>query len=223
MIPGSFSATFTFTNRCPFTVWPGILTSQGKPLYPTTGFELATGATQSSEAPANWEGRFWARTGCNGQFTCDTGNCGAALECNGAGGAPPVTLGEIRLNGDAGKDFYDISNVDGFNIPLSITPSDGGCTSISCSADINLVCPDDLSVKGPGGNTIACKSACLAFNQPQDCCTGAFNSPDTCQPTDRSRIFKNACPQAYSYAFDDPTSLFTCANGANYAITFCPN
>ncbi|PIA37124.1 hypothetical protein AQUCO_03000003v1 [Aquilegia coerulea] len=222
MIPGSFSITFTFKNNCPSTIWPGILTTPGKPLFPTSGFELATGALQSSDAPAGWGGRFWARTGCDGQFTCTTGNCGPALQCNGAGGSPPVTLAELNLNGDGGKDFYDVSLVDGFNLPVSITPKEVSCISTTCSADVNSLCSPDLSVKGSDGRTIACKSACLAFNQPQYCCSGEFASPDKCQPTNYSTIFKNACPQAYSYAFDDKTSLFTCPVGANYIITFCP-
>jgi hypothetical protein len=42
------------------------------------------------------------------------------LECNGAGGEPPATLAEIRLNGAGGLDFYDISLVDGFNVPVQV-------------------------------------------------------------------------------------------------------
>ncbi|KAL0651629.1 hypothetical protein Bca4012_094320 [Brassica carinata] len=72
-----------------------------------------------------------------------------------------------------------------------------------------------------GGSVVACKSACEAFGTPQYCCTGAFDKPETCPPTDYSRIFKTACPKAYSYAYDDATSTFTCAN-ANYSIIFCP-
>ncbi|CAI0400462.1 unnamed protein product [Linum tenue] len=30
-----------------------------------------------------------------------------------------------------------------------------------------------------------------------------------------------ACPRAYSYAYDDPTSISTCTGG-NYLVTFCP-
>uniref|UniRef100_J3LCG7 Phytocyanin domain-containing protein n=1 Tax=Oryza brachyantha TaxID=4533 RepID=J3LCG7_ORYBR len=37
-------------------------------------------------------------------------------------------------------------------------------------------------------------------------------------------FFKNACPRAYSYAYDDATSTFTCTGGdTTYAITFCPS
>jgi hypothetical protein len=72
----------------------------------------------------NWAGRFWARTGCNfnrnGQGRCVTGDCGNKLQCNGAGGVPPVTLAEVTLRGAGGLDYYDISLVDGFNVPVQV-------------------------------------------------------------------------------------------------------
>ncbi|CAH2067338.1 unnamed protein product [Thlaspi arvense] len=71
-------------------------------------------------------------------------------------------------------------------------------------------------------NVAACKSACAAFNKEEYCCSGAHSTPETCSPTNFSMIFKKACPSAYSYAYDDETSTFTCA-GANYSITFCPS
>ena len=57
---------------------------------------------------------------------------------------------------------------------------------------------------------VACKSACSAFNSSRYCCTGSFGSPQSCKPTAYSKIFKAACPKAYSYAYDDPTSIATC-------------
>ncbi|KAI3882885.1 hypothetical protein MKX03_015780 [Papaver bracteatum] len=225
-ITGAFSATFTVKNNCPYTVWPGTLTGGGGSQLSKTGFELASGASSSVDAPAGWSGRFWARTGCSndssGRLTCATADCASgAVECNGAGAIPPATLLEFTLNGDGGKDFYDVSNVDGFNLPTSITPQ-GGCSSTECRSNINSVCPTELSVKDAGGNVVACKSACLALQQPQYCCTGSFNTAETCPPTNYSKIFKEACPQAYSYAYDDKSSTFTCAAGGNYDITFCP-
>ncbi|OVA17942.1 Thaumatin [Macleaya cordata] len=222
-----FSATFTFKNNCPYTVWPGTLTGGGGSQLSSTGFELGTGASSSLEAPASWSGRFWARTGCStdssGKFTCATADCGSGqIACNGAGAIPPATLIEFTLGTGGAQDFYDTSLVDGYNLPMSATPQGGSsCSSTSCPANVNAVCPPELSVKGSNGSTIACKSACLAFNQPQYCCTGAYGSPQTCLPTNYSKIFKNACPQAYSYAYDDKSSTFTCT-GANYLITFCP-
>ncbi|KAK1283199.1 Thaumatin-like protein 1 [Acorus calamus] len=59
-------------------------------------------------------------------------------------------------------------------------------------------------------------SACVAFGDPKYCCTGAYGGPGTCKPTNYSRVFKNACPLAYSYAYDDSSSIFTCAGGGPF-------
>ncbi|XVE68527.1 hypothetical protein DITRI_Ditri09bG0075100 [Diplodiscus trichospermus] len=222
---GAKSATFTLNNNCPFAVWPGILTGSGPPLS-TTGFDLPSKASSILEVPATWSGRFWARTQCtnvNDKFQCVTGDCGSGqVSCNGAGGIPPATLAEFTLAANNGQDFFDISLVDGFNLPLSIAPQVGSCTTVSCSANVNAVCPQELQVKVSDGSVVACKSACLAFNQPQYCCTGAFSTPQTCPPTSYSNIFKSQCPQAYSYAYDDRSALASCTGGSNYVITFCP-
>ncbi|EEF42860.1 thaumatin-like protein 1 [Ricinus communis] len=223
----SHAATFIFTNNCPYTVWPGALTGSGSPLS-STGFELGPKTTINLTVQPPWSGRFWARSGCTTdplrKFTCATADCGSGqVQCNGGGVIPPASLVEFTLAPDGGKDFYDISLVDGFNLPLSITPQGGsGCQSSSCAANVNAVCPPELAVKGADGGVIACKSACLALNQPQYCCTGEYGTPDKCPPTNYSEIFKSQCPQAYSYAYDDKTSIFTCGDGANYLITFCP-
>lgn len=42
------------------------------------------------------------------------------MECNGAGGVPPVSLAEITLRGWGGLDYYDISLVDGFNVRVKV-------------------------------------------------------------------------------------------------------
>lgn len=117
--------TFTFTNRCPDTVWPGILSGSGTPPLETTGFALSPGQSRSLYAPTGWSGRFWARSGCDfspksggGGPSCATGDCGTnSPECHGAGATPPATLAEFTLDGDGGKDFYDVSLVDGYNLP----------------------------------------------------------------------------------------------------------
>uniref|UniRef100_J3LLW4 Thaumatin-like protein n=1 Tax=Oryza brachyantha TaxID=4533 RepID=J3LLW4_ORYBR len=59
-----------------------------------------------------------------------------------------------------------------------------------------------------------------AVPAPTGC--GAYANPNTCRPTAYSQVFKSACPRSYSYAYDDPTSTFTCAGGRDYTITFCP-
>lgn len=219
------AATFTITNNCPYTIWPATLTGSGTRLS-STGFELASKAALPLQVTPPWSGRVWARSGCttdpSGKFTCATADCGSGqVQCIG-GAIPPASLAEFTIAAPGGKDFFDVSLVDGFNLPLSISPQGNpACSSTSCPSDINAVCLPELAVKGANGAVVACKSACLAFGQPQYCCTGEYNSPEKCPPTSYSKFFKSLCPQAYSYAFDDKSSTFTC-DGANYLITFCP-
>ncbi|CAL8136779.1 unnamed protein product [Prunus armeniaca] len=227
---GAHAAKITFTNKCSYTVWPGTLTGDQKPQLSLTGFELATGISNSVDAPSPWSGRFFGRTRCStdasGKFTCATADCGSGqVSCNGNGAAPPATLVEITIAENGGQDFYDVSLVDGFNLPMSVAPQGGTgeCNASTCPADVNKVCPAELQVKGSDGSVIACKSACLAFNQPQYCCTPPNDKPETCPPTEYSKIFKDQCPQAYSYAYDDKSSTFTCSGRPDYLITFCPS
>ncbi|XP_047317335.1 thaumatin-like protein 1 [Impatiens glandulifera] len=213
------SATFTFLNKCDFTVWPGILGNSG---LDTTGFQLQKGHSRSLEAPPGWSGRFWGRTGCNfdgsGKGSCSTGDCGSGqIECNGSGATPPATLAEFTL-GSGSPDYYDVSLVDGFNLPMIIeTSGNGGCENTGCGANINTQCPTELQSE----NGDACRSACEAFGTPEYCCSGAFSSPATCSPSAYSQMFKAACPKSYSYAYDDASSTFTCTD-TDYIITFCP-
>ncbi|XAR57986.1 hypothetical protein NMG60_11026309 [Bertholletia excelsa] len=224
--------TFTMLNHCNYTVWPATLAGAGTPQLSTTGFSLQTGESTSISVPSSWSGRVWGRTLCvtnstTGKFSCATGDCGSgSIQCAG-GAAPPVTLAEFTLDGAGGLDFYDVSLVDGYNVPMLVVPQGGSgrgnCSATGCPVDLSDTCPSDLRVMGGAYGTVsvACKSACLAFGTPQYCCTGAFATPDACKPSNYSEYFKNACPSAYSYAYDDGTSTFTCAS-ANYVITFCP-
>ncbi|KAK3023787.1 hypothetical protein RJ639_043403 [Escallonia herrerae] len=226
---GISGATFTFMNRCDYTVWPGILANAGTAKLDSTGFELTPGGSRSFQAPPAWSGRFWGRTGCSFdpstfQGSCTTGDCGSnQMECNGAGAAPPATLAEFTIGSGSQpgtQDFYDVSLVDGYNLPMAIEASggSGACGSTGCATDLNRMCPTELRM----GDGRACKSACEAFGTPEYCCSGAYGSPSTCRPSVYSEMFKNACPRSYSYAYDDATSTFTCV-GADYSITFCPS
>ncbi|NP_001149439.1 thaumatin-like protein 1 precursor [Zea mays] len=225
------AATFTFVNRCTGTVWPGIQSNAGSSRLDTTGFVLPPGTSRAVPAPSGWSGRVWARTGCgqdgSGKVVCATGDCGSgSLECNGQNAATPATLAEFTLASAGGNDFYDVSLVDGYNLPILVEPAGGAatgasattCAAAGCTADLNERCPAELRAEGGAG----CRSACDAFGRPEYCCSGAYANPNTCRPTAYSQLFKSACPNSYSYAYDDPTSTFTCAGGRDYTITFCP-
>uniref|UniRef100_A0A803NDN9 Thaumatin-like protein 1 n=1 Tax=Chenopodium quinoa TaxID=63459 RepID=A0A803NDN9_CHEQI len=204
----SLAAKFTLVNQCTYTIWPATLTGAGTPGLPAsaTGFSLLPGATNVLNIPTSWSGRMWARTLCTansagGNFSCATGDCeSGSVECSGSGAHPPATLAEFTLNGSGGMDFYDVSLVDGYNLPMMVSAR---------------------GAYGSNAEGVACKSACEAFGDPQYCCSGPNATPDTCKPSKYSEFFKAACPSAYSYAYDDATSTFTC-NGADYVITFCP-
>ncbi|KAI4386816.1 hypothetical protein MLD38_004716 [Melastoma candidum] len=220
-----FGTSFTFINKCDFPVWPGILSGAGSPALETTGFELGVSGSRTLSAQSGWSGRFWGRSGCSfdgaGSGSCSTGDCGSGeVECNGGGAAPPATLVEFTLGKGSTEDFYDVSLVDGYNLPMIVegTGGSGACASTGCVTDLNRKCPEELRA----GGGVACKSACEAFGSPEYCCSGEFNSPSSCKPSLYSQIFKAACPRSYSYAYDDATSTFTCID-ADYTITFCPN
>ncbi|KAL7090277.1 hypothetical protein ACP275_12G030700 [Erythranthe tilingii] len=200
----SLGAKFTLVNNCSETIWPAIRSSVGSPNLESTGFELPIGTSRAVDAPTRWTGRFWGRTNCtfndSGNATCSTDYAVATLAEFGVG------LGSA--------DFYDVSLVNGFNLPLRVDPvgGSGQCNSTGCVVDINRLCPEELRTDGGG----ACRSACNAFNTTVHCCSGT-----TCRPTLYSQLFKNSCPLAYSYATDDATSTFTCPSTADYVITFC--
>ncbi|CAG2102931.1 unnamed protein product, partial [Medioppia subpectinata] len=171
---------FRLVNNCPFTVWPGILGNPGKGNPEGGGFQLNSHQTHSYQVGNGWAGRVWPRTNCNGAGHCETGDCGNKIQCNGAGGVPPVSLAEFTLNGAGGQDFYDVSLVDGYNLPIRIRPiagtyrkSGGGhydCGDAGCTSDLNARCPAELAVRNGAGATIACMSACMKFNTDEYCC-----------------------------------------------------
>ncbi|KAJ4759764.1 hypothetical protein LUZ62_070139 [Rhynchospora pubera] len=223
------TTTFEFTNNCQHPVWVGTLSGAGTPALEQTGFHLPVGTSVDLSAPLSWSGRFWGRTGCaanpdTGKFCCDSADCATgSVACDGHGPTPPATLVEVTLGGGTSNDYYDVSLVDGFNVPISIEPVDGtgDCRLTACSANLNTDCPTDLKVTASNDTVVGCKSACDAFEEPRFCCTGDYGSPSTCGPSNYSQIFKEACPSAYSYAYDDASSVFTCV-GASYVVTFCP-
>jgi len=239
--------TFTFKNQCSQKLWMGALgRSKSRPNFIPNhgGWELPAGAENSVDVPYDfYAGRFWARTGCTGSpakrtFRCETGDCGPWIQCAGdnvhRGGAPPVTLAEFTLNGFGDKDYFDVSLVDGFNVPLKIQVNNPNeeensnkywCTDPECAVDINQVCPKELEVR-KGGKVVACMSACKKFNTDEYCCRNpCCGTSDTCTEkkweVNYPRVVKDHCPTAYSYAYDDKTSTFFCKN-TDYTIIFCP-
>ncbi|XP_047053733.1 G-type lectin S-receptor-like serine/threonine-protein kinase SD2-5 isoform X1 [Lolium rigidum] len=185
---------FTIINRCSFTVGGGMQLDPGKKWT----LDMPTGTT---------DGRLWGRTGCSfhgkGGQSCQTGDCGGVLACTD-NGQPPISLAEFKIGQGQTDDFFDISLVNGFNVPMDFlsVPTQGGpgCSKgPRCEANITAHCPTEL--QAPGG----CNNACIA--------SGTSN----CEPTTYSGFFEQMCPDAYnSY------NGFTCPTGTNYQVIFCP-
>ncbi|KAJ7699462.1 thaumatin-like protein [Mycena olivaceomarginata] len=231
--------TITVYNACPFTVWPVLFTSTGGRPSQATGWDAPSLTKVSFNVPGDWvacgdavtatspkpRAELVPHRGCNGGIECDakTGT-----------GVPPATLAEFKFNGAGNKDFYDVSLVDGYNLPMRID-NNVGCGIPSCPVDLGPNCPD--SQKGPfdpSGFPVGCKSACTvdalngrAADSP-NCCSGGHNTPATCPASGVTnyRYFKDNCKDAYAYAYDEAsgTALWTCPSDRNaaYTITFCP-
>ncbi|KAL5170880.1 Thaumatin-like protein [Glycine soja] len=221
-------------NNCKESVWPGILGNGGHPSPKHGGFHLGSGEEIVIHVPKVWSGRIWGRQGCcfdqnTAKGSCQTGDCGGLLQCNGIGGVPPATLVEMTLGtSQSPLHFYDVSLVDGFNLPVSVKPVEGGggggagCGVAACEANLNVYCPSSLVVER-NGKVVGCKSACLAAKSDRYCCTGEFaGGRYYCKPTVFARLFKTVCPNAYSYAYDDDSAVLKTCVAPRYVITFCP-
>ncbi|KAF5729608.1 putative Zeamatin precursor [Tripterygium wilfordii] len=214
-------------NNCKESVWPGILGNDGHPTLAEGGFHLSNGEQTVIEVPERWSGRIWPRQGCcfdqSGKGSCQTRDCAGRLQCRGIGGVPPATIVEMTLGtANSALHYYDVSLVDGFNVPVSMVPVGGGvgCGVAACEANLNICCPSTLAVKRQE-KVVGCKSACLAAKSDKYCCTGEFANPKRCKPTIFAHFFNVICPRAYSFAYDDASGLKTC-RASQYLITFCP-
>ncbi|WVQ79506.1 hypothetical protein IAT38_001605 [Cryptococcus sp. DSM 104549] len=234
----SLARTITIKNSCPSTLWPGMHTGAGAIPSQATGWELAAGGQTVFEVADDWTaGRIWARTGCvvqDGKFQCLTGQCasgdGGSQLCENSD-QPPATLAEFTLIPD-GEDNFDISLVDGFNVPLSIIPSIPSCPQPQCQVNINQLCPPLLRTSlDQDGVNLGCIAPCNAgFGQEiygnRACCTGAYANPDLCVAcgVDYYSLFKDNCNTSYAYAYDEKskTALWTCPGRPDYTIEFCP-
>jgi hypothetical protein len=223
--------TITLVNGTDQTIWPAAWpgSTSGQ-----TGWTLPAGGTVSFKVPNHWDARLWGRTGCRfgpGGTGCATGDCDGRYQCKGWG-AIPATLAEYDLNSFDGLDFYDVSMVDGSNLPMYINVTHGeadrsvdeeGCLSVGkCTSEVK--CPKALRVPRGSPDPIGCISPCARFGGDRYCCAGKFAAncnPATTWPVDYAKVFKRAEPYAYSWSGDDRTSVLTCGGGScDYRIVF---
>lgn len=240
----------TFVNQCNETIYVGVVPNPGAALIQKGGFRLDALQNDSVTLPFGWSGRFWGRTQCKewGEM-CETGRCGENwMHCLGEIPAAPVTFVDLRLDTPgSGVDFYSVTLVNGYNIPIRVAPVEGSfqnltgiqdyCLWAGCQNDLNYICPAELQAFGTRGQLVGCRSACDVFQEDQYCCQGSFDTADSCQPFAFAETFKQSCRRAYSYALDQEMSDFTClgkdyvpnrtlarkvSSGSEYTVTLCP-
>lgn len=86
---------------------------------------------------------------------------------------------------------YDISYIEGSNVPVIMQPVAGTFKTFSndkydcklsgiCNKDLRQVVADELKVKN-GNQVVGTKSACTATNTDRFCCRNAYDKPETCK------------------------------------------
>lgn len=228
------------------------LCNQGVPLVDNGGFYLApSGGAHTSNVIPFWQGAFWARTGCAdnpenpGDFRCDIGTCVKAgtadkgqLECGGIQPKGPLTKGEFNFD-EGGHDTYDVSLVDGFNVPISIklvkdtyvndgtVNKDYDCTESAANTDLfpkfgSTTLSASKLLFNASNKSVGMASACYYAdsigdpNADQYCCRGAYHESTSCKPETwpadirTAPFFKQYNPKAYSYAYNDASSTYQC-------------
>jgi hypothetical protein len=125
-------------------------------------------------------------------------------------GAEHHSLAEFTFNTDFNDfDWYNISYVDAFNLPLQIVPAArANCKTLTCTNDFISDCPEVGQYKNASGRVVACVSP---------------NRNDGNSPV--ARYFE-ACDDAYAWSGDDqngtdPSPVRACA-GEDWDIVFCP-
>ncbi|TPX55555.1 hypothetical protein PhCBS80983_g05225 [Powellomyces hirtus] len=175
--------TLQVVNKCAQDIWIGM---QGNPLPKDGGFFLPKGQTENVSLPPRWTaGRLWARTACetvNGRLVCATGDCGSefngfGVACKGIGGQAPATLAEFTLQDGGQTDFYDLSNVDGYNVGVNIeafgqtvnNPDLGkfNCGNPATTTTTSQRCPAELKMTDKTGTTSCAAIHAAAHNAAQ--------------------------------------------------------
>jgi hypothetical protein len=185
-------------------------------MTPVGGYALASGASTTVTIPeynqvvANdkntvWSGNVSARTGCSTGGLCQTADCTSASTTvtagvnvpnstgacfPGTGFTPPNALAEFTLS-RASSDFYDISIINGANIPISMVPNNLTAYQTTQHGNNGYIC-------GGGGITAATPNGASAA-------TWSFTAPAS--PTGVS-------PNQYTFVLYDANQPNGCTTNA---------
>lgn len=182
----------TVQNNCAYSIQVNKLTNEQST---GTANVVAAGKSTGFSVSPTWAGRIWGRKGCTGSTDCQP--------------SAPASLAEFRLSGANDVDYYDVSFVDGFNLPMKIAPNSGTASGYYCGIPACTTlpsCPSNFQVKS-GNTVIGCSSACLMTGD--------------CDENKYTEAIKSVCPHVYTYATDDSTSMFACTPSNGFTVTFC--
>ncbi|MFF8691281.1 thaumatin family protein [Streptomyces sp. NPDC015144] len=193
--------TVTFVNSTGKKIWVGsTVNADGSRNFGSLPVlepgQSATVTVPEDEAPGHWRGTFFARMGCGGEsgstFHCELGDCGAfADHCAPDTGEQPVSLAEFNFDpGDDMAPWYDVSYVNAFSVPVTITPTEvsgsgGGCGEVGCAEDLLPKCPADDLTRWSDGTPKLC------------------TSPNRDAKTPYSDMIATNCPKAYGWSKQD--------------------
>ncbi|CAM6111636.1 unnamed protein product [Calypogeia fissa] len=131
---------------------------------------------------------------------------------NGNSNNAQATQIEFNIN-SAGRDYYDISVVNAYNLPVTINPT--------------ALAPGAM----PGG--LECGSPTCVIPDPNAVCqlNNFFTGPDPCcinadgpgvEWTPSIDLFYNQCPSAYVQSNVNSMVVYGCPTGSQYDATWCP-
>ncbi|CAD6205170.1 unnamed protein product [Miscanthus lutarioriparius] len=122
----------------------------------------------------------------------------AALRQCETGNAPPGTVAQVSVGGLA---VYSVSLVDGFNVPMVVTPHDfaagAQCPTLGCAVDLT---------------------------QDQECCPAGAGAPQgSCGPGGtQAALFKAKCPDTRTTSTDIEATPQDCIAPGELKVVFCP-
>ena len=174
-------------------------------------------------------GRAWGGTACEGG------------DCASDGGTGRGTLVQFDVP-EEGLSLYNVSLVDGFNLPIAFMPAgveatkDGPCRAARCAASLDVGCPEALRRYDEGGAVAYCESICRACGACEGCddcgdlgaaaCGGCTEVADVCcggmgcDANAYTEVWQSLCPDAIAYAGDE--AYVGCDQVVDFDLTFCP-
>ncbi|WP_033355566.1 thaumatin family protein [Kitasatospora aureofaciens] len=214
--------TVTFVNHSSQKLWIGSgVNADGSKQFTRLPVlapgQSATVTIPETAAPFHWRGKFFARQGCGGAsgstFHCRVGDCGPSAD-HCTTGEQPVGLAEFNFDSkDGAAPWYDVSYVNAFSLPITITPvnaapAGGGCETRGCATNLLPYCPPADLTRGPDGKPVLC------------------TNPSRDTPSDYSRALSAKCPKAYTWSKQDQVPgnkvMQQCSRCSGFTVTFGP-